>query len=161
MFISFPFLKIFLSAHVIITEITAFGMFTNLCLVLLLVRADSLFIVVKRHAGAKKLRKFFEGCIGARHVYKALLGSSVTSCRLACSEILTSIDEKRWREVRGNCRALYKLADGVTSLTQLRFSFFFYYDKTRSFNLLTARVISEPHLSIYYIINILTRDLIR
>ena len=42
MFISFPFLKIFLSAHVIITEITAFGMFTNLCLVLLLVRADSL-----------------------------------------------------------------------------------------------------------------------
>ena len=42
MFISFPFLKIFLFAHVIITEITAFGMFTNLCLVLLLVRADSL-----------------------------------------------------------------------------------------------------------------------
>ena len=35
-------LMIFVSAHVVITSITAPGMFTNLCLVLLLLSADSL-----------------------------------------------------------------------------------------------------------------------
>ena len=49
-------MRIFITAHVIITSITALGMFTNLCLVLLLLFADSL--LTKLHFQLmKKARK--------------------------------------------------------------------------------------------------------
>ena len=51
---------------------------------------------------------------GARHVHKPLLGSSVTNCWLACSEISLSINE---RELQGNERTQFKLVYGVTALT--------------------------------------------
>ena len=53
---------------------------------------------------------------GARHVNKPLFSSSVASCRLACSGISLSINEKRLEKSLGNGRTKYKLADGVTAL---------------------------------------------
>ena len=44
---------------------------------------------------------------GARHVHKPLLGSCVTSCRLACSEIsLQLTKEKKW-EMSGHSSSWY------------------------------------------------------
>ena len=54
---------------------------------------------------------------GARHVHKPLLGSSVTNCWLACSEISLSINERELQRSLGNERTQFKLVYGVTALT--------------------------------------------
>ena len=55
---------------------------------------------------------------GAWYVYKPLFGSSVATCRLACSEISLSIIEKKLERSLGKVEQ-YNLADGVTALAQL------------------------------------------
>ena len=45
--------------------------------------------------------------------------SSVATCRLACSEISFSIDEKKLKRGPRKGRTKYNLADGVTTLAQL------------------------------------------
>ena len=55
----------------------------------------------------------------AWYVYKPLFGSSVATCRLACSEILLSINEIKLERSPGKGRTQYNLVDGVTALAQL------------------------------------------
>ena len=68
---------------------------------------------------------------GAWHVKKAWFGSSVTTCRLACSEISLSIIEKKLERSPGKDRTLYNLADGLRALPQL---YALYSHRERSFN---------------------------
>ena len=68
---------------------------------------------------------------GAWHVNKAWFGSSVTSCRLACSEISLSIIEKKLERSPGKDRTLYNLADGLRALAQI---YALYSHRERSFN---------------------------
>ena len=68
---------------------------------------------------------------GAWHVYKPRFGSSVATCRLACSEISLSIIEKKTREKSRKGRTYYNLADGVTASAQLHT---LYSPRARSFN---------------------------
>ena len=55
---------------------------------------------------------------------KSLFGSSVANCRLACFEILLSINEKAKEKAR-------KRSDGVVPLAEL---YVLCYDRTCSFN---------------------------
>ena len=68
---------------------------------------------------------------GAWYVYKTFFGSSVTSCRLACSEISLSIIGKKLKRSPGKGRTWYNLADGVTALAQF---YALYSHRARSFN---------------------------
>ena len=68
---------------------------------------------------------------GAWHVYKPRFGSSVATCRLACSEISLSIIEKKTSEKSRKGRTYYNLADGVTASAQLHT---LYSPRARSFN---------------------------
>ena len=52
-------------------------------------------------------------------VFSLRIFVSVTTCRLACSEISLSIDEKKLKRGPGKGRTQYNLADGVTALAQL------------------------------------------
>ena len=67
--------------------------------------------------------------------YKALFGSSVAACRIACSEISFSIHEKekKAREVRERVghEQFCRWCDGELVLAEL---FTLYSDRTRSFN---------------------------
>ena len=57
---------------------------------------------------------------GAWHFHKPLFGSSVATCRLACSEISLSINQKNAREKsRKRSDLLHNLPDGLTALAQL------------------------------------------
>ena len=55
---------------------------------------------------------------GGSHVCKPLFGSSVATCRLACSEISPSIIGKKLKRSPGKGRTWYNLADGGTALAQ-------------------------------------------
>ena len=68
---------------------------------------------------------------GGSHVCKPLFGSSVATCRLACSEISLSITEKQLERSPANGRTQSNLADSVTALAQL---YALYSDRARSFN---------------------------
>ena len=68
----------------------------------------------------------------AWHVYKPLFGSSVATCRLACSEISLSFNEKKRERSPGNGLTWSNLADGVTTLALL--FYVLYSNRARSFN---------------------------
>ena len=59
------------------------------------------------------------------------IGSSVATCRLACSEISLLTNEKKLKSSPGNGRTYFNLADGATALAQL---YPLYSDRTRCFN---------------------------
>ena len=68
---------------------------------------------------------------GACYVYKRLFGSSVATCRLACSEISPSIIGKKLKRSPGKGRTCYNMADDVTALAQF---YALYSHRARSFN---------------------------
>ena len=68
---------------------------------------------------------------GAWYVYKPLFGSSVATCRLACSEISLSIIGKKLKRSPGKGRTWFNLADDVTALAQF---YALYSHRARSFN---------------------------
>ena len=68
---------------------------------------------------------------GAWYVYKRLFGSSVATCRLACSEISPSIIGEKLKRSPGKGRTCYNMADGVTASAQL---YALYSHRARSFN---------------------------
>ena len=69
-------------------------MFTNLCLVLLLLLAGS--PILKFHFQDFYLCSRYNNInYSTWHVYKPLFGSSVATCRLAYSEISLPINEKK------------------------------------------------------------------
>ena len=65
------------------------------------------------------------------YVYKPLFGSSVATCRLACSEISLSIIGKKLKRSPVKGQTYYNLANGVTALAKL---YALYSHRARSFN---------------------------
>ena len=74
----------------------------------------------------------------AQHVYKPLFGYSVVTCRLTCSEMFLSINEKKKLERSpGKGRTQYNLTNGRTALAQLYVLvqiYALYSDRALSFN---------------------------